>query len=186
MPKASPQTIETILRTYFRGKDENRPHLLRGVFAPTAMLQVINKASTIAFPAATDGLDAIAEVFVRQFGQTFENVYSFYMTRPRTAACDFSCDWLVGMSEKNGKNVRVGCGRYDWEFQQKPPHLASRLVISIEAMQVLPPSLLESVLAWLQRLNYPWSSAAAVIETAPGIDMLGPVLQYLGRNGKDA
>jgi hypothetical protein len=52
MSKASPQTIETLLRGYFHGKDENRPHLLCTVFTPTATLQVINKANTIVFPAA--------------------------------------------------------------------------------------------------------------------------------------
>jgi hypothetical protein len=186
MSKVSSRTIENLLRTYFHGKDENRPHLLCRVFAPTAMLQVINKEDTIVFPAVTSGLDSIADVFARRFGQTFENVYSFYMSRPRTAAADFSCDWLVGMSEKDGKNVRVGCGRYDWEFQAEPPHLVSRLVITIEAMQVLPASLLESVLTWLQRLNYPWSSAGAVIKTAPAIEMLKPVLQYLGQKGNHA
>jgi len=88
----------------------------------------------------------------------------------------------VGMSEKEGRSVRVGCGRYDWEFGAEPPHLVSRLVITIEAMQVLPPNLLEPVLAWLQRLNYPWTSPAAVLETAPEMEGLGPVLRYLKRS----
>ena len=66
-------------------------------------------------------------------------------------------------------------------IQAEPPHLASRLVITIEAMQVLPESQLEPVLAWLRGLDYPWTSAAAVSESAPDIEMIAPVLQYLGR-----
>ena len=48
MSKASPPNIESVLRTYFHGKDENRPHLLRGVFAANATLQVVNRVGTIA------------------------------------------------------------------------------------------------------------------------------------------
>ena len=53
-------------------------------------------------------------------------------------------------------------------------------------MEVLPPSALEPVLDWLQHLSYPWSSAAAVTSIAPRIDMLLPVLQYLGRQADGA
>ena len=181
MSKVSPpHNIETLLRTYFHGKDENRPHLLSSVFDASARLQVVNRVDTIAFPSLTEGCDAIADVFARRFGQTFENVYSFYMSRPQAAASEFSCDWLVGMSEKEGGSVRVGCGRYDWEFGAEPPHRVGSLVITIEAMQVLPPTALDSVLAWLRQLNYPWSSAAAVLKAAPEMEELGPVLRYLG------
>ena len=182
MSKASPPNIETVLRTYFHGKDENRPHLLRGVFAANATLQVVNRVGTIAFPSLTEGCDAIADVFVRRFAQTFENVYSFYMSRPQEAAAGFSCDWLVGMTEKEGGSVRVGCGRYDWEFEAEPPHSARRLVITIEAMQVMAPNTLKPVLAWLWQLDYPWSSPGAALETAPEMEELGPVLRYLKRS----
>ena len=37
------------------------------------------------------------------------------------------------------------------------------------------------VLAWLRGLDYPWTSAAAVTEFTPDIEMIAPVLQYLGR-----
>ena len=173
---------ETVLRNYFRAKDENRPHLLANVFTPDAKLEVINRASTIAFPALTIGREAIADVLVRRFGQSYENVYSFYMEQPVPAAKSFTCDWLVVMSEKDRGNVRVGCGRYDWQFEGVAPPLAARLVITIEAMQVLSPSALERTFEWVQQLSYPWSSAAAVTASAPHIEMLAPVLQYLGRH----
>ncbi|MBN1106994.1 MAG: nuclear transport factor 2 family protein [Deltaproteobacteria bacterium] len=182
MSQASPHEIETVLRTYFRAKDENRPHLLRSVFTPAATLQVNNKASTIAFPPVAHGLDTIADVLVRQFGQTYENVYSFCMSRPRTASAHFSCDWLVGMSEKEGKNVRVGCGRYDWQFRTQYPHLADGLVITIEAMGVLSPDHLDSVLGWLTLLSYPWCATQEFLDTAPEIADLDPILRYVGRD----
>jgi hypothetical protein len=186
MLKPSRLDPATVLRGYFHAKDENRPHLLSEVFSVEAELRVNNKAANIAFPAVTHGREAIADVLVRRFAQTYENIYSYYMASPPTSATEFSCDWLVGMSEKDSKSVRVGCGRYDWTFDVEAPHTASHLVITIEAMQVLPPSQFAPIFAWLQQLNYPWSSAVAMTKLAPSVEMLAPVLQYLVRNDGDA
>ena len=172
-------TPNSVLRSYFHAKDENRPHILERVFEPSAELVVINHASTIAFPARTIGREAIADVLVRNFGQTYENVYSFYLRSAPAGAKAFACGWLVAMSEKQSKSARVGCGRYDWSFAKTPPHLATHLTITIDAMQVLPSTELAAVLGWVQALSYPWCTPEEVARTAPGIDMLAPVLQRL-------
>jgi hypothetical protein len=156
--------------------------VLGDVFSADADLEVINNETNIAFPATTYGREAIAEVFVRRFAQTYENIYSFYLACPPEQASQFSCAWLVGMSEKDSKSVRIGCGRYDWTFQSGSPNLASRLVITIEAMQLLPPSQFEPVFAWLEQLNYPWSSAAEVARLAPSLEPLTAVLQCIERS----
>jgi hypothetical protein len=52
-------------------------------------------------------------------------------------------------------------------------------------MQVLPQSQFAPIFAWLEQLSYPWSSAAAAKHLAPSVEMLAPVLQYLGRNDGD-
>jgi hypothetical protein len=170
---------ETVLRSYFHAKDENRPHLLTGVFAEDATLEIANRSNAITFPAVTIGREEIANVLVRTFARTYENVYSFYMTRPEAEKHRFVCNWLVAMSEKAGREVRVGCGRYDWAFSVEPPHLASRLTISIETMQVLPPEDLPTILTWIGSLSYPWSSVDEVSGCAPRIAGLAPVLKYL-------
>jgi hypothetical protein len=177
---ASHSSPGTVLRNYFHAKDENRPHLLKDVFSADADLEVVNSTTSIAFPAVTHGREAITEVLVRRFAQTYENIYSYYLSNPPEQAPQFSCGWLVGMTERDTKNVRVGCGRYDWTFQAEVPYLASRLVITIEAMQVLPPSHFEPVFEWLGRLSYPWSSVADVASHAPSFEPLAPVLQCLG------
>src|SRR5829696_2277530 len=92
-------TPEAVLRGYFHAKDENRPHLLEDVFTLDAQLAIHNQSANIAFPAFTQGRDAIAEVLVRSFTLANENVYSFYLRRPPLAVCEFTCPWLVGMSE---------------------------------------------------------------------------------------
>jgi hypothetical protein len=172
-----------VLRNYLRAKDENRPHVLDDVFAPGARLEMIVRASTISFPAVTTGRDAIADVLVRGFAQAYENVYSFYLERPAAPARTFACDWLVAMSDKRERAVRVGCGRYAWTFDDGSG-LATGLVITIEAMQVLAPLALDETRRWIRRLDYPWSSAEAVANALPRDERLQPVLDYLGRGAR--
>jgi hypothetical protein len=172
---------ESVLRTYFHAKDENRPHLMRHTFAEDAVLRMQVKSDAIQFPSETHGLAAITDVLVRSFGQTYENVYSFYLDRPAADVEAFSCDWLVGMSVKSSGELRVGCGRYDWTFQRGEPRLASALEITIEHMQVLPAQHSDAVFTWLAGLGYPWTSTRQVLASAPSITSLSPVLQYLCR-----
>jgi hypothetical protein len=172
-------TPQDVLRTYFQAKDANRPHLLDRVFTADARLEVNNKTTSIALPVVTQGREAIADVLVRRFAQAYENIYSFYMARPPAAARAFACDWLVCMSDKESRGVRVGCGRYEWVLQADAPRLASALAIDIAAMVVLPAALLDSIMLWSRGLSYPWSNATAVIESAPHIEALAEVLEYL-------
>jgi hypothetical protein len=177
------RTAEEVLRTYFRAKDENRPHLMGEAFAETATLETIVKTNAISFPPISRGLEPITDVLVRKFAQVYENVYSFYLEKPpsRVPVSSFSCDWLVGMSEKESGRTRVGCGRYDWHFQPGEPLLADRLVITIEAMQVLSAGNLKSVLLWLTGLPYPWCPAQTIVKTAPAISALDPIFKYVSR-----
>ena len=61
---------EQLLRTYFKAKDENRPHLLVDVFSSDARLTIDNRCGQMSFPDATVGLERIADVLVRQFNST--------------------------------------------------------------------------------------------------------------------
>ena len=171
---------ERVLRDYFHAKDENRPHLLSNVFAHDAHLEINNRSAEIQFPSMTRGIEAMADVLVRRFNQTYENIYSFYMSRPGADDKEFSCDWLVSMSEKESQSIRVGCGRYEWTFLADRMRLATRLVITIDQMLVLPPEAAMEVRAWLLRLSYPWASAASVKST-PHPALVESVVEYLAR-----
>ncbi|MGE8687007.1 MAG: hypothetical protein ACN6PJ_07740 [Achromobacter sp.] len=175
-----PSSTESVLRDYFHAKDENRPHYMARAFAPDAVLKMALRTQAIAFPPESHGLAAIADTLVRKFGQTYENVYTFYLSRPEPGARlpGYQCDWIVGMTEKGTGNVRVGCGRYDWEFQDEP-YLASSLVITIETMVSLPAADAEAVFGWLLALDYPWTNAARVVAGAPPLEALAPVVHYL-------
>ncbi|HEU5297146.1 MAG TPA: hypothetical protein VFU71_20360 [Burkholderiaceae bacterium] len=177
---------DVVLRNYFHAKDENRTHVLGSAFVPAAELAVVNETSTIEFPARTVGREAIADVLVRDFGRTYENVYSFYLGRPAGALLEFECPWLVAMSEKQSRSTRVGCGRYFWVFDRSITGLATRLTITIDAMQVLPSSELAAVLEWVGRLSYPWCSASSALRSMPEHEALAPVAKHLrGYEGSD-
>jgi hypothetical protein len=173
------QTAQAVMRNYFHAKDENRPHLLESVFALHAELIVVNHSDAISFPARTVGREAIANVLVRDFGQRYENVYSFYLSRPDGDTAAFACGWLVAMSEKQSKSVRVGYGRYAWSFASAHPHLATHLTITIHAMQALPAAELAGVLSWVRALSYPWSAAEEVASRPPSTELLAPLLRCL-------
>jgi hypothetical protein len=177
------RTPSNSILAYIQAKDGNRPHLMAHAFTDDASLTMVVNTGNITFPPATTGRDNIAEILVRRFGQTYENIYTFCLTvPPKNQDSAFSCDWLVAMTEKDSGAVRVGCGRYDWYFAEDS-HLVQRLSITIETMQTLPASTLDSVMAWVSVLPYPWCSADAVTSGAPDIEGLSAVLAYIGPKG---
>lgn len=180
---ATPVTTASVMRNYLRAKDENRPVYMARAFAADAALKMTLRTPAIAFPPHAHGRDAITETLVRSFGQTYENVFSFYLGHPGedTTREAFTCDWFVGMAEKSTGHVRVGCGRYDWVFQAEP-HLATSLTITIETMLDLPPDTASAVFGWVTALPYPWTDAERVVRTAPPIEALAPVMQWLRRD----
>jgi hypothetical protein len=173
---------ERLIHTYFRAKDENRPHLMCQVFSVDATLEMTVKSEAISFPATATGLAAITEVLVSSFNQKYENIYSFCVggPQPELGSTRFSCDWLVGMSEKGSGELRVGCGRYDWSWSGVSG-LADRLKITIETMQALPPDCLGPVYDWLLHTPYPWCTADTAASHTPRIAALDPVIQYITR-----
>lgn len=166
--------------TYIRAKDANRPELMADAFTDDATLEMVVNTRSISFPPLTVGRASITDVLVRRFGETYENVRTFCLSGPpRPSEAMFSCAWLVGMSERNTKDVRVGCGRYDWWFRSGSPYLAERLVITVDLMQVLPPGSCPAVMEWLRGLPYPWCEARLAVESAPKLAPLRPIIERL-------
>jgi hypothetical protein len=165
---------------YIRAKDENRPYLMPLAFAGAANLRMVVKSDAISFPTHASGREAITDVLVRDFAQTYENVRTFCLSSPpESVATAFSCDWLVGMSAKETRLVRVGCGRYDWVFGSASPCRAMELTITVEVMQLLPAETLFSVMEWFDQLAYPWCSKRAAFDHAPELEGLDPVRHWL-------
>lgn len=168
---------------YLCAKDGNRPYLMAQAFTENASLAMLVNTGAISFPPLSSGREAIAEILVREFSRTHENIYTLCLAAPpgeRDTA--FTCDWLVAMAEKESGAVRVGCGRYDWCFSPES-HLADRLAITIETMQSLPPRDLGLVMNWVSALPSPWRAPELAINGAPDISDLGPVFDYIVKEG---
>ena len=171
------------IQTYLRAKDENRPHLMKFVFAETAKLEMTVETGAISFPPLTNGVDAITKVLVRDFGQVYENVYTFCLADPpKGNTGKYRCPWLVGMSEKASGSVRVGCGHYDWSFESSEPYLVNGLAITIKRMKVLSSEYLPPLMGWLPRLPYPWCPASEAIKGMPNLAALEEVRKFIDQN----
>ncbi|MBV1789053.1 hypothetical protein KQ940_13425 [Marinobacterium sp. D7] len=167
------------ITAYLHAKDGNRPHLMQRAFSADAKLEMQVNTGSISFPPLSEGRGAISEVLVRRFGQTYENVYTFCLAEPPAAdAAEFACDWLVVMTEKESRAVRVGCGRYDWCFSAESG-LVEQLRITIDVMQTLSPEFSDSLTSWASALPYPWCSAEMAKAAAPELDGLGAVFERL-------
>ncbi len=152
---------------------------MNGTFEEDALLKMVVQTDSIAFPPTTIGRDAIAEILVRRFNQTYENIYTLCLGEPpKESDMAYWCQWLVVMSEKASRNVRIGCGHYDWTFCQVK-HSIKSLDITIAGMEILPPEALEPVMRWVKGLPYPWARLALCAQEPPNILAVHQVLKLL-------
>jgi len=171
-----------VISNYIVAKDCNRPWLMRRSFRQGAHLEMVVKTDAISFPSDATGIVAITDTLVKQFSRENENVYTFCLTTaPEGYDREFSCDWLVGMSRRDNGDVRVGCGRYNWRFDDRPQILASNLKITIEVMAVLAQEHLDPIMDWLSELNYPWCPVDIATRGMPVFDELRPVSHFLSQ-----
>ena len=84
----------------------------------------------------------------------------------------------VGM----GGAVRLGFGCYDWLFEAGKSFLTREFTITIEFMQILPSETLDPIMNWLSRLPYPWCAVHTAIASAPTLEGLDVILDYLRGN----
>lgn len=177
-------TLADSIFAYINAKDGNRPHLLDAAFTSDAVLQMVVKTEAISFPPSSVGRDAITEILVRRFNQTYENVYTLCIGSPPEPSDEsFSCNWLVAMSEKHNGAVRVGAGRYDWSFERIEQKVRA-LTISIATMEILPANTLDPIMKWVSTLPYPWCSLQAATQTPPNIPGVFCVLDVLHKLDK--
>jgi hypothetical protein len=163
---------------YILAKDGNRPFLMKQAFAENVELEMVVKTDTISFPSNASGLSAVEDILVRRFGVDSENIYTFCLSQPPEAVNSrFQCQWLVGMSARATGQIRVGCGGYDWHFNDDGK--VGKLVINIDVMKVLSGSDPNVVMAWLSSLPYPWCSTSQALKAFPANDDLSDIAAYL-------
>jgi hypothetical protein len=178
--------VRELLQTYFKAKDENRPHLMVDAFHEEAAVDMSVQTGAISFPSRMEGRDAVTDGLVRNFGQMYENVYSFYLDEhPARNRNGHACHWMVVMTEKSNGSVRVGCGSYEWTFSHDDRWLVRSLHITIAAMAVLPKDMLDPVFHWAGRMPYPWCSNEQALVELPRHALLAPVRDYLLQARRD-
>ena len=166
------------IQTYIRAKDENRPHLMCNAFTPDANLGMRVETENISFPPTSKGIEEITQVLVSDFGRAYENIYTFCLDKaPSDDEADFRCRWLVGMSVKETKSIRVGFGYYDWQFGASG--LIQHLTITIRTMLISTSNHHGPVMNWLSHLPYPWCPEEAAAGVMPSISELNEVRQFL-------
>lgn len=167
-----------VIDAYVRAKDGNRPHLLRAAFVDNASLRMHVRTPGISFPPGAVGRQAIAELLVSRFNETWENIYTLCIGDPPAArVASFACGWLVAMSSKTDGDVRIGCGRYDWDFDAGTG-LARSLVITIDAMETTSWGV-DAMIDWASALPYPWCGSRRLESDAPCAPALRAVLARL-------
>ncbi|RKR31322.1 MULTISPECIES: hypothetical protein [Paraburkholderia] len=169
-------TLKRCVELYILAKDGNRPHLMADAFIAESELEMTVRTNDISFPSATQGLGAITKIMISDFAQRYENVYTFCLGEPDPEDTDFSCDWLVCMTEKKSGAARLGYGQYRWE---KRAALLTKLTITIDEMLVLEKETAAPLLEWAKKLPYPWCSFDAMKSRAPDVSDLTRILEAL-------
>jgi hypothetical protein len=168
-----------VIQSYLLAKDCNRPHLMVQAFEADAKLEMVVKTPTISFTPLSNGREAITQLLVCRFGQTYENVYTLCLgTPPLVHLHSYACRWLVAMTQKENQSVRVGCGHYQWQFAAQSGR-ARQLEITIESMESLDSTHQTAVLGWIASLPYPWCSAQQALSGAPQLSALDSIRTYL-------
>lgn len=168
--------IEQISR-YIKAKDSHKPHLITQVFTEDATLTMQVVSGAISFPEKTVGREAIAYVLVKDFNQKYEDIYTFCLEDTLVSRPDaIECRWLVCMRESQTGGIKIGVGRYYWEFQQEN---VKHLNISIDAMILLPISDNLDLLSWADGLSYPWVESTEILSRLPKADSLNPIHDQL-------
>ncbi|MHC2619555.1 hypothetical protein ACVIW2_001587 [Bradyrhizobium huanghuaihaiense] len=82
MSRPAAITAADAISTYILAKDGNRPQMMTRAFADDCELEMIVKTDAISFPSAAKGLEQVTQVLVTGFGEQYENVRTFCLSRP--------------------------------------------------------------------------------------------------------
>ena len=165
-----------IINRYIKAKDENKPHLMAGVFTQSATLKMNVDTNAVSFPSGAVGLTDITKALITDFNHSYENIYTICLEDTLEQKENvLTCRWLVGMSEKETGTVRVGCGEYKWCFTERKACLAEHLTIKIEEMTVLQSGLMMKIMTWLEKQPTSWAYSYSVLESMPDIALLSSV-----------
>ncbi|MEM7152010.1 MAG: hypothetical protein AAF799_04170 [Myxococcota bacterium] len=169
---------DRVVRAYLQAKDECRPHLFPLAFAEDAVfVSRFDFETDFGNDTPREGIEAITETF-RALGQQCENIYTLCIPETvESTATTMSCKWIVGMTERGSREVRVAWGDYQWRFDPARDR-ATSLQVTMHRMAMMKPEAAGAVLGWLSAIEGPWCSAATLLEHVPARPQLEGVARY--------
>jgi hypothetical protein len=175
--------IRELIETYVRAKDQTRPYEMARVFTPDVNLTMNVLTREIEFPPQAQGLQSVAKILCSDLNRRFENILTFCLSEPPGDTADsYKCEWIVVMSEKEGGQVRVGGGIYEWNLD--PSHsLISSFVITVKGMGTLSIDHLPQITEWVRQLDYPWTTRPRIEASGSTIEGLIEILRQVWADG---
>jgi len=171
---------KVLVNRYIKAKDSNKPHLMSSVFSENAVLEMKVKSDNISFPPNVTGCKQITEILVREFSQSYENIYTICVSDTvEQSSATLNCRWLVGMTETSSGLHKVGFGDYFWLFDATKNVLVSQLTIIIDSMVILPSERQSALMPWLDSLPAPWALSSEILVSMPNIPELSEVRDKL-------
>jgi hypothetical protein len=176
-------TPAALLERYVEAKDFTRPHLMRAIYVPDAVLTYSIATDAIEFPAEVRGVEGITDTLVVDFALKFDRCRTYYLcdAPPRQSLPVAEVPWLVVMREPALSRLRVGKGFYRWTFRPAASNgvLVAAMHIHIERMDLIEDPdarLLERIQA---PLPYPWLSPAVLDARLRALAAGDPALLFL-------
>lgn len=169
-----------LIDNYIKAKDTSKPVLMAKTFTDSAKLNMEVNSAIISFPSDVIGCEAITNTLVREFNNSYDNIYTVCLSDTVTEhESQLDCLWFVGMTEKNTGVVRVGFGRYQWCFTDESAPKVKQLTIVIEAMEILTADLQVSIVDWLDSIEYPWTGSDQLLSSMPEMEELTTIRHHM-------
>jgi hypothetical protein len=173
-------TPKALLQRYVEAKDLVRPHLMREIYAPDAVLTFSIETSSIAFPERVPGLDSITQTLVVDLAARFSRFKTFYVCDepPRDDDDVAVIPWLVLMRESAASCLRAGKGYYKWTFGGEPKRVRA-MHIHIDRMEPVDDPDGRLLSAAQSGLPYPWLRPASMRARFDSLIASDPTFAFL-------
>lgn len=148
---------------YLKAKDENKPNLMESIFEEDAVLIMNVQSQNIDFPSRVQGCAQISKILVEDFAVQYEDVYSFCLEESLHITNDeLSVDWFVCMRDKKTKDLKLGQGKYKWQFNSNKK--VKLLEIDINKMHILLKKQSSKVFEWINKIPTKWVLKESLVE----------------------
>jgi hypothetical protein len=176
-------TRQLLLERYVEAKDLTRPHLMRQIYAPDAVLTFSIATDSISFPEKVSGIDGITRTLIIDFSAKYNHCRTFYVSDslPENTETISIVPWLVLMREPARGCLRIGKGFYEWTFEPEAPGSMHVVAMHIHIERMDPVDDADRVLlsAAQSVLPYPWLPPSVMRSRLGTLSQSDPALAFL-------